>query len=41
MEEELFWMIEDYHSLKAEQQKRLMAYMEALKKIETLETMAI
>ena len=27
-------MIEDYHNLKEEQQKRLMAYMEALKKIE-------
>ncbi len=32
-------MIEDYHHLKEEQQKRLMAYMEALKKIETLEEM--
>ena len=30
-------MIEDYHNLKEEQQKRLMAYMEALKKIESLE----
>ena len=27
-------MIEDYHGLREEQQKRLMAYMEALKKIE-------
>ena len=32
-------MIEDYHSLKEEQQKRLMAYMEALKKIDSLEDM--
>ena len=32
-------MIEDYHSLKEEQQKRLMAYMAALKKIESLEDM--
>ncbi len=32
-------MVEDYHSLKEEQQKRLMAYMEALKKIESLEEM--
>ena len=32
-------MIEDYHNLKEEQQKRLMAYMEALKKIESLEEM--
>ncbi len=32
-------MIEDYHHLKEEQQKRLMAYMEALKKIESLEEM--
>ena len=32
-------MIEDYHNLKKEQQKRLMAYMEALKKIESLENM--
>ena len=32
-------MIEDYHNLKEEQQKRLMAYMEALKKIESLEDM--
>ena len=32
-------MIEDYHNLKEEQQKRLMAYMEALKKIERLEDM--
>ena len=30
-------MIEDYHNLREEQQKRLMAYMEALKKIESLE----
>ena len=30
-------LIEDYHNLKGEQQKRLMAYMEALKKIESLE----
>ena len=33
------WLIEDYHNLKEEQQKRLMAYMEALKKIEILEEM--
>ncbi|MBQ8995543.1 MAG: helix-turn-helix transcriptional regulator [Oscillospiraceae bacterium] len=32
-------MIEDYHSLKKEQQKRLMAYMDALKKIESPEEM--
>lgn len=32
-------MVEDYHSLKDEQQKHLMAYMEALKKIESLEEM--
>ena len=32
-------MIEDYHGLREEQQKRLMAYMEALKKIESLEEM--
>ena len=32
-------MIEDYHNLKEEQQKRLMAYMAALKKIESLEDM--
>ena len=32
-------IIEDYHNLKEEQQKRLMAYMEALKKIESLENM--
>ncbi len=32
-------MIEDYHHLKEEQQKRLMAYMEALKKLESLEKM--
>lgn len=30
-------MINDYHALKEEQQKRLMAYMDALKKIESLE----
>lgn len=30
-------MIEDYHALKEEQQRRLVAYMEALKKIESLE----
>lgn len=30
-------IIEDYHGFKEEQQKRLMAYMEALKKIESLE----
>ena len=30
-------MIEDYHNLREEQQKRLMAYMAALKKIESLE----
>ena len=30
-------MIEDYHNLREEQQKRLMAYMEALKKIESFE----
>ena len=30
-------MIEDYHNLREEQQKRLMAYMDALKKIESLE----
>ena len=30
-------MIEDYHNLKEEQQKRFMDYMEALKKIESLE----
>ncbi len=32
-------MIEDYHNLKEEQQKRLRAYMEALKKIDSLEDM--
>ncbi len=32
-------LVEDYHGLKEEQQKRLMAYMEALKKIERLEEM--
>ena len=32
-------MIEDYHNLREEQQKRLMAYMEALKRIERLEDM--
>ena len=30
-------LIEDLHGLKEEQQKRLVAYMEALKKIESLE----
>ncbi len=30
-------LIEDYHGLKVEQQKRLRAYMKALKKIESLE----
>lgn len=30
-------LIEDFHGLKKEQQKRLVAYMEALKKIESLE----
>lgn len=30
-------LVQDYHGLKEEQQKRLMAYMEALKKIESLE----
>ncbi|SKB96700.1 DNA-binding transcriptional regulator, XRE-family HTH domain [Lachnospiraceae bacterium] len=30
-------IIEDFHRLKEEQQKRLIAYMEALKKIESLE----
>ena len=34
-------MIEDYHNLKEERQKRLMAYMEALKKIDSLEDMKI
>lgn len=41
----LFWkgcyIIEDYHGMKEEQQKRLVAYMEALKKIESLEEMEI
>ena len=32
-------LIEDYHGLKEEQKKRLMAFMEALKKIESLENM--
>lgn len=32
-------LVEDYHGLKEEQQKRLMAYMEALKKIDSLEEM--
>lgn len=32
-------MVEDYHGLKEEQQKRLIAYMDALKKIESLEEM--
>ena len=32
-------LVQDYHGLKEEQQKRLMAYMEALKKIESLEDM--
>jgi len=32
-------MVEDYHGLKEEQQKRFLAYMEALKKIESLEEM--
>lgn len=32
-------LVEDYHGLKEEQQKRLMAYMEALKKIDSLEDM--
>ena len=30
-------LIEDFHGLKEEQQKRLVTYMEALKKIESLE----
>lgn len=34
-------MIEDFHSLKEEQQKRLVAYMEALKKIDSLENIEI
>lgn len=32
-------IIEDYHSLKEKQQKRLIAYMDALKKIEDLENL--
>ena len=32
-------LIEDFHGLKEEQKKRLMAYVEALKKIESLENM--
>lgn len=32
-------LVQDYHGLKEEQQKRLLAYMEALKKIESLEEM--
>ena len=32
-------IIEDFHSLKEEQQKRFIAYIEALKKIERLEEM--
>lgn len=32
-------LIEDFHGLKEEQQKRLVTYMEALKKIESLENM--
>ena len=32
-------LVQDYHGLKEEQKKRLMAYMEALKKIESLENM--
>lgn len=32
-------LVEDYHGLKEEQQKRLVAYMEALKKIDSLEEM--
>lgn len=32
-------LIEDYHGLKEEQQKRLMDYLEDLKKIESLEEM--
>lgn len=32
-------LVEDYHGLKEKQQKRLMAYMEALKKIDSLEEM--
>ncbi len=30
-------MVDNYHNLREEQQKRLMAYMEALKKLEDLE----
>ena len=30
-------LVQDYHGLKEEQHKRLMAYMEALKKIQSLE----
>lgn len=30
-------LVQNYHGLKEEQQKRLMAYMEALKKIQSLE----
>lgn len=30
-------LVQDYHGLKEEQQKRLMTYMEALKKIQSLE----
>ena len=30
-------LIEDYHGLKEEQQRRLVAYMEALKQLESLE----
>ena len=30
-------LVQDYHGLKEEQQKRLIAYMEALKKIQSLE----
>ena len=32
-------MVEDFHRLKKEQKRRLIAYMEALKKIESLEDM--
>lgn len=34
----IFGGIYDYHGLKEEQQKRLMAYMEALKKLEQMES---
>ena len=34
-------LIEDFHGLKEEQQKRLVTYMEALKKIESLEKIQI